>query len=123
MARAPLWPRAGQIQAPPAPRQSAIAGHSDHPTIQPDRSGYIPAPEDFAAWMQHPVTRFVARAYQVLVEEQRAEWMRRTWDGETVALDPLLHKELTTRADTLRGFYESTYEDFVTRVQQGKPER
>lgn len=100
-------------------RKSAVDDYSDHRTIQPDPTGHIPDPQDFAAWMSHPITRFVARALEVTAAEQRTEWMRATWDADGVP-DPLLHKELTTRADALRSIYESTYEDFVARVKQGK---
>ena len=110
---------AGGRQQAPTREPSAVDPFSDFQTIQPDRSGYIPDPQDFAAWMQHPTTRFVARAFEVLAAEQRAEWVRKTWDAGGDP-DPLLHKELTTRADAFRALYEGRYEDFVMWVTKGK---
>ena len=71
--------------------------------------------EEFEAWCEHPVTRFVAAAYQQAAEEQREGWLRASWDGGEA--DPKTLVMLKTRADAYRAFVETDWAHHAAMLQ------
>lgn len=83
-------------------------------TPKPD-AHIIPTQDEFDAWCQHPVTQFVAEAYRVAAEKQRA-----AWDGQfdkplypTNADFSYYRLELKTREDAYRSILENTLPDYI----------
>jgi hypothetical protein len=76
----------------------------------------VPTEDEFESWRLHPVTQFVASAYERLANEQRLEWGRH-FDA---AIDPIklaaVRLELKTREDAYRAFLETTFERFLAVV-------
>ena len=67
-----------------------------------------PTPEEFQAWQDHPISRWVFEAIRLNIDEHRQEWERRSWlDGEC---DQIALVELRSRADGLKALTESSYE-------------
>lgn len=95
-----------------------------NPTPKPNYAASVPDREDFAAWCEHPVTRFVAEAMEAGAKAQEAEWMRLTWvdgaqDRNGVPVDTSrLLLELRTRSDAYRAFLETSWSDYVNFVQR-----
>lgn len=69
-----------------------------------------PHREDFARWLDDPVTRWVLRALEAGAEKQRAAWSQASWDNGHA--NPALLQELRVRADAYRAVAESNYEGF-----------
>jgi hypothetical protein len=69
-----------------------------------------PSVEEFARWREDNVTRWVFRALAHNAEECRQEATTAVWDHGN--LNPLLLKELRTRADANRTLIDSSYEAF-----------
>lgn len=63
--------------------------------------------DDFLAWRDHPVTRWVMSAAQGAADAQKAEWDRLSWVAGNA--DPLTLIELRTRADAYSALFENTY--------------
>jgi hypothetical protein len=63
--------------------------------------------DDFLAWRDHPVTKWIFKAVEAGAEEQKAEWIRASWEGATA--NPLLLVELRTRADSYRALIETSF--------------
>ncbi len=79
-------------------------------TPKPDPKAPIPHPEDFDAWCEHPVTRFVAEGWRRAAEAQRDVWTGLSWgDGKA---DPEKLTELRTRADAYMAFQETGLEQY-----------
>ena len=75
-----------------------------------------PSSEEFQAWRDHPLTRWVFLALERASEAQREDWLRRSWEaGEA---DPLALVELRTRADAYRAPFETTYEAFCEMLNE-----
>ena len=70
----------------------------------------IPDAEEFAAWRDQPVTRWVMECLRLKAIEQLEGWTMASWRNGNC--DPLLRMELATRADTFSSLNESGYEDF-----------
>lgn len=83
---------------------------------KPDLTSAPPHPEDFAAWCEHPVTRFVAAAWAHAAQAQCEAWMRESWG--TGNADPLALLELRTRADAYTAFMEAGLEQYVAIIEQ-----
>lgn len=66
-----------------------------------------PTQDDFLQWRDNPVTQWVMKALSVAAQEQKADWMRRSWDSNKP--DPLILCELTTRADAYMAMAETEY--------------
>lgn len=66
--------------------------------------------DDFLAWREHPVTKWVFNAVEIFAEEQKAEWLRASWGTATVDEKVLL--VLHTRADAYRSLIESSFADW-----------
>jgi len=78
---------------------------------KPDRLAVTPHAEDFAAWCEHPVTRFVAGAFEQSAHAQRDAWTEMSWRAGQ--LDPIKHAELRARADAYMAFLETGLERYV----------
>lgn len=75
----------------------------------------VPHPEDFAAWCDHPVTRFVATAMQAAAEQQREVWFAKSWgQGDC---DPQTLTELRTRADAYMAFLETGLKHYAALLE------
>ncbi len=70
-----------------------------------------PSEEEFEAWRDHPVTRWVIGAFDIVAEEQKAAWLENTWACGTCDSFDLL--QLKTRADTYQAMKDSDYSDFL----------
>lgn len=67
--------------------------------------------EDFAAWLEHPVTKWVQQAYESLAAENKAAWIEASWEqGKS---DPMMLQELRVRADAYRSIAECEFEAFA----------
>lgn len=106
--------RRATAKTPETPQAQALALLQARP--KPDLSGHEPTADEFAAWCEHPVTRFVAKAYEAAAEKQREEWIKVSWGGGK--MDPLLHTELRTRADAYMAFLETGIDDYRGLVQR-----
>lgn len=85
------------------------------PVPKPDFSANAPHPEDFAAWCEHPVTRFVAAAFLSAAKKQQEAWIAGSWlTGEA---PPMLLNELRTRADAYNAFLETGLSRYVELLQ------
>ena len=74
-------------------------------------NGYLPTPEEFAAWTEHPVSRFVAAAYKAGAKAQRDEWARISWSD--APLSEVTRAVCMTRADAYMAFLETGLEGYV----------
>lgn len=89
----------------------------DHPSSRarpsPDRrgNGLTPTPDEFAAWAEHPVSRYVAAAWERAADAQRADWLAKSWSASP--LDPILREVLMARADAYMAFLETGLEDYM----------
>ena len=65
--------------------------------------------EDFDGWLTDPVTKWVFRALERAAEQEKAEWVRQSWEaGKT---DPLMLAELRAKAEA---FDDLRHNDFET---------
>lgn len=78
---------------------------------KPDPKIADPTADEFESWTLHPVTRFVADAYQQMAGKQREMWMARSW-GDADA-NPELLIELRTRADDYMAFLETGLDEYA----------
>lgn len=67
-----------------------------------------PTAEEFARWRDEGVTRWVFASLDVIAGENKDLWVKASWEGGQC--NPLLLKELHTRADTYKALIETTYE-------------
>lgn len=75
-----------------------------------------PTQDEFDAWKIHPVSQFVALAYERAAEKQRQEW-EKYFHAPVVPADlAMIRLELKTREDAYRAFLETTLEQFVALV-------
>lgn len=70
-----------------------------------------PTQDEFSAWADHPVTRYVAAAWEAAALAQREAWTDSSWNSGTA--DPLMLTELRTRADAYSAFLETGLERYV----------
>lgn len=85
------------------------------PTPKADAQAQVPHPEDFAAWCEHPVTRFVAAAWMHAAQAQCEAWMAASW-SQGVA-DPAKLIELRTRADAYSAFTETGLDQYAALLE------
>lgn len=71
----------------------------------------VPTEEEFEAWRDHPVTRWVIDAFDIIAEEQKSAWIEATWTGGHC--DSFELCALRTRADTYQAMKDAEYSDFV----------
>ena len=82
---------------------------------QPD-ARILPTQDEFDAWCQHPCTQFVAEAYRLGAEKQRAAW-ERYFEASIVPADiSAVRLELRTREDAYRSILENTLDDYLAIV-------
>lgn len=67
-----------------------------------------PSRDDFARWLDDPVTGYVMRAHLASAAANEAEWKRVSWDNGIASQATL--NELRTRADAYKAIAEMTYE-------------
>lgn len=77
----------------------------------PDFDRPVPSQDEFTAWCEHPVTRFVAAAYQFGAQKQRNAWDELSWDKGSA--DQNILTELRTRADAYMAFLETGLNDYA----------
>ena len=77
----------------------------------------LPTEEEFRAWQDHPVTQFVAEAYRIKAEAQRAAWGRML-DYPATSPQALQSERdvLKTREDAYNAFLETTFADYLAVV-------
>lgn len=75
----------------------------------------VPSDEEFAAWCEHPVTRFVAACHAKAAEQQREAWSSASWGNGHA--DPNALIELRTRADAYMAFLETPLEAYVKIIE------
>ena len=79
----------------------------------------IPTEDEFLVWCESKVTQFVALAYSIALQKQREAWIEASWiKGKN---DPMLLKELQTRADAYQAFLDCGYESYLELVKQKSP--
>ncbi len=78
----------------------------------------IPTQDEFDSWQLHPVSLFVAEAYRIAADKQRA-----AWDSQfdkplypTNADFSYYRLELKTREDAYRSILENTLADYIAIV-------
>lgn len=67
-----------------------------------------PSKEEWEAWSEAPLTRWVLAALASFADQQKAQWDLMSW--EQGRSDPLVLCELRTRADAYRAIGEASYE-------------
>lgn len=72
--------------------------------------------EEFASWRIDPVTQWVIGELAKAAEAQREAWAATSWEGGVC--DPMLLKELKTRADAYSALSEITHADLVEKLAQ-----
>jgi hypothetical protein len=71
---------------------------------------HAPSRDDFLAWRDEPVTKFIMAALVRNADECAQQWMLASWEGGTA--DQRTLDGLRERADALRGIAEADYEAF-----------
>jgi len=66
--------------------------------------------EDFHAWLSDPVTKWVFTGVKNAAEQEKAEWVRQSWDNGKNVSSALL--ELRTRAFALTELSDNGFEDW-----------
>lgn len=81
----------------------------------PDHNYIIPDDEDFAAWCEHPTTRFVAACFEKASEKNRELWEEISWIQGNCEATKLV--ELRTRADAYLAFLQTTKENYANIIK------
>lgn len=86
------------LSPPPKPRLAAVT--------------FAPARDEFAAWRDDPVTRFVFAALRAAQAEQKRAWDAYAWDGQGADGKELETSLLVlkTRADAYAALEEADYD-------------
>lgn len=64
--------------------------------------------DDFELWLANPVTEEVFRAFAVLSEKAKAQWVDTSWNSGVC--DPVLRADLHARAEVVDDFRELSFE-------------
>ena len=81
-----------------------------------------PTQDEFDSWQLHPVSQYVAEAYRIAADKQRAEWDRH-FDLNLIPADiSTTRLVLKTREDAYRAFLENTLADYIAIVDPKPPE-
>lgn len=83
---------------------------------KPDPRALVPHPDDFDAWCEHPVTRFIATAFEAAALKQRETWTEASWG--TGEADPAQLNTLRTRADAYMAFLETGLNDYAKLIEK-----
>src|SRR5690349_4376101 len=70
-----------------------------------------PSQDEFDAWAEHPVTRFVAAAHEAAAEAVRQEWIDASWGASILDQNMLTRNQ--TRADAYQAFSTTGLEDYA----------
>lgn len=73
--------------------------------------------DDYAQWLDNPVTQAVFQALTKQAEDAKAEWLKASW--ETGNVDPQLLADLRARAETASDICELTYEELEAALGYG----
>lgn len=70
----------------------------------PDTRDGVPEPTDdeFADWCQNPVTRYVAKAFKVMAEDEKTRWVNNTWNAPVSTPD--VERTLATVKATVQAY-------------------
>lgn len=71
--------------------------------------------EDYLAWRDHPVTRWVFGAMAHVAEAQREHWGETSWESGSSSPELLL--ELRTRADAYRAIIDVSHAQLIQTYQ------
>lgn len=85
--------------------------------VKPD-TRHTPSEDEFTAWTEHPITRYVAAAWLTAANAQREAWTGSSW--ATGEADPMALKELRTRADAYMAFLETGLKDYANILAQAE---
>lgn len=77
-----------------------------------------PTEEEFEAWHDLPITRFVMDVYAAMAEMQKQAWLDMSWDGGHANSEALI--EFRTRADAYRSMSECELGDLVDVAEKDK---
>lgn len=66
-----------------------------------------PTEEEFEAWRENPVTRWIMAACIRAAEDNKQLWFEMSWEGGNASPEALI--ELRTRADAYRAIAETEY--------------
>lgn len=67
-----------------------------------------PTPDEWEAWRDHPVTRFVSAGLVKHAALAKSAWQENAWHG---VMDPLARERAKTRAEVMTHLAELTLED------------
>lgn len=70
-----------------------------------------PTPDEFEAWRDSPVTRWVFAACRLAAEDNKTAWVEKAWAAGTYDRDGLL--ECRTRADAYLALCDTSYADWL----------
>lgn len=70
-----------------------------------------PSEEEFIAWKEQPITRWVLGQCAKAAAENRQSWIDASWGAGNA--EPLLLTELKTRADAYLALEQTTYEGWL----------
>lgn len=70
-----------------------------------------PSQDEFDAWRDNPITRWVMGACAKAAAENRQSWIEASWGAGNA--DPLLLVELKTRADAYLALEQTRYEGWL----------
>lgn len=73
-----------------------------------------PHREDFAAWLNDPVTRWVLQGFSAAAETQKAAWAETSWSSGMASQGAL--SELRTRADAYLAIADVQYEQICDQL-------
>lgn len=76
--------------------------------------------DDFARWREDPVTRAVMSAFRLTVGDCERAWKSASWDNGQA--NPLLLKELRTRADAYEAIEGLTFEGLLETLGETEAE-
>lgn len=82
---------------------------------KPDPKAIAPSETDWAQWCEHPITRWVAAAWQKSAEKQKQAWLRESWSFQEPS-----HLALATyraRADAYMAFLQTGLENYESALK------
>lgn len=75
--------------------------------------------EDYLAWREHPVTKWVMEAFDLSARKCRDQWLQISWDGVNPEGMPktseAVHRELFAKAVTYQSMSEAEFADIEAR--------
>jgi hypothetical protein len=98
-----------------------IKGYATNAVPKIDPNITTPSDEDFEQWCEHPVTKFVALAVQKIVQRQKDEWQKISWEGQLNLAPEMLNNvriDLRARVEAHAAFLESKKEDYESIITE-----